>query len=212
MHVHANVAASSDLRVAGPGGLPVRFSGPDDMDRVHRIRADVDAVLVGVGTVLRDDPKLTARHVTARAVQPLRVVLDSTLRTPRTADVCTDRAPTLICTARGSAPATHGAADVQVVPAAPGGGLDVAAVLDVLADRGVGRVLIEGGPQVHRSFLERGLVDVFTLFIAPRRQVDGPVLFPTPVPPDPLRGMAFEAATRLDDGVLYAWRRGGAPA
>lgn len=170
MHVVLNMAASLDGRVAGAGGEPVQLSCPADQRRVHALRADSDAVLVGVGTVLADDPRLTARTDPLPERQPLRVVLDHDGRTPSDATVVDDAAPSLVLTAGVDEPI--GQADVQPV----GDPIEPPAVLETLAERGVEQLMIEGGPTVACSFLEAGAVDRAHLYLAPRILGEGPSL------------------------------------
>ena len=137
------------------------------------MRADSDAILVGVGTVLADDPALTVRHV--EGADPLRVVLDSNLRTPAHAKVLggeDTEAGTLVFHAedadlsRADAIRRPGV-ELVAIPRA-GSGLDLDAALRVLGKRGVLRLLVEGGGRVHGALLDMGLADHAALFIAPR--------------------------------------------
>ena len=148
-------AASLDGRVAAPDGSSRWVSGPESRADAHRLRAECDAVAVGIGTVLADDPRLTARDAAgnARARQPLRVVLDTSGRTPHDAAVLDEAAPTLVLSG----------ADLPVV----NGRLDPHAVLGVLHDRGIVHVLLEGGPTVAMSFVHEDLVDRVVAYLAP---------------------------------------------
>ena len=123
---------------------------------VHRLRAGVDTMMVGVGTVLADDPQLTVRDAGGRPVrrQPLRVVLDSRSRTPGTARVLDDAAETWVATA-------------AEVGARGDGRVDPAAVLERLYRRGQRHVLLEGGPTLAASLFDAGLVDEAVVYIAP---------------------------------------------
>lgn len=154
-------ALSLDGRAAAEGGRSKWITGDAARRRARALRASCDAVLVGVGTVLADDPALTARGA---GRDPLRVVLDTRLRTPRRAKVLDGSAPALVFTARtGRLPG----AEVVRVPRR-GRGLDLRAVLRELSRRGVGRVLVEGGPTVHAAFLAEGLVDEAAVFLSPK--------------------------------------------
>ncbi len=164
VQVTVNMATSLDGRVAGPGGEPLELSCPEDWDRVHRLRADHDAILVGIGTVLTDDPRLTARTDPPPDTPRLRVVLDSTGRTPERASVASGSAPTLILTASEDV-GPIGQAEVQQVGH---GRVDLHEAVEALAQRGVASVLVEGGPTVVRAFLREGLVDRLHLYVAPR--------------------------------------------
>ncbi|HTA20622.1 MAG TPA: bifunctional diaminohydroxyphosphoribosylaminopyrimidine deaminase/5-amino-6-(5-phosphoribosylamino)uracil reductase RibD, partial [Polyangia bacterium] len=150
---------------------PVWITGPEARRVAHELRAAHDAVLVGSGTVLADDPRLTVRLPEA-ACAPTRVVLDGRLRTPAKAHVLAPGAPTIIFTRRGAPPArvrALRAAGAEVVElAAARGRLPIAAVLRALAARDIQSVLVEGGAAVHGAFIEAGLVDDVALFVAPR--------------------------------------------
>ena len=160
--VTLKLATSLDGRIATASGESRWITGEEARLQGHRLRASHDAILVGVETVLADDPELTARLPGRTVDQPLRVVLDSRLRTP--ADSKVAGANTLILTA--AEPVAVGAAEVHRV-GAEGGRPTVAAVLDVLTGCGVQSLLIEGGGQVAASFLRAGAVDRIEWFRAP---------------------------------------------
>jgi diaminohydroxyphosphoribosylaminopyrimidine deaminase/5-amino-6-(5-phosphoribosylamino)uracil reductase len=160
--VTLKLAASLDGKIAAPDGTSRWISGEESRREVHELRRRVDAVMVGSGTVLADDPSLTFRLEGAEGEQPLRVVLDSSGRTPTDAKVRNDAAPTLFFSA-GSMDGT----DVCIVDPADGG-VDLGAVLDELGRRDVCHVLVEGGPTLAGSLLAQGLVDRFRLYLAPK--------------------------------------------
>lgn len=160
--VTLKLATSLDGRIATATGESKWITGEAARMEGHRLRAAHDAVLVGVETVLADDPELTARLPGRPVDQPLRVVLDSRLRTPPTAKVV--RGDSLILTA--AEPAPVGAARVQRIEA-PDGRPSPAAALRAIQQAGAGSVLIEGGGQVAASFLRAGLVDRLEWFRAP---------------------------------------------
>ncbi|MEI4277828.1 bifunctional diaminohydroxyphosphoribosylaminopyrimidine deaminase/5-amino-6-(5-phosphoribosylamino)uracil reductase RibD [Klenkia terrae] len=147
------VAATLDGRVAAADGTSRWVTGPDARAAVHRLRATCDAVLVGSGTALADDPQLTVRDVPGADHQPLRVVLDRRGRVPATARVHDDAAPTLVSRAAGPAE-----------------------LLAELWDRDARRVLLEGGPTLAAAFLRAGLVDELVLHLAPQLLGAGPAL------------------------------------
>jgi diaminohydroxyphosphoribosylaminopyrimidine deaminase/5-amino-6-(5-phosphoribosylamino)uracil reductase len=140
-------AATLDGRAAAADGSSRWITGEEARADVHRLRAEVDAVVVGIGTVLADDPELTVRPDPGH--QPLRVVVDSDGRTPASARLRDDSAPTLILTERDT------------------GRHDPAGVLTVLHDRGVVSVLLEGGPTLAAAFMTAGLVDRVVGYVAP---------------------------------------------
>lgn len=164
-----NCACSLDGKLAAPDGHPMPLSDDVDLRRVHLLRASSDAILVGVGTVLRDDPNLKVKEDYA-PIPPnrelLRVVLDPKGRTPRGAKVADGSAPTLLLTGAG-VPRQWPRAEQGEVPLDASGRIDLAAALDFLGARGVESLLVEGGAQVLRSFLNSGLVDQWTLYQAP---------------------------------------------
>lgn len=154
--VTAKAGVTVDGRVAAPDGSSRWITSPESRRDVHELRAQVDTMMVGVGTVLADDSWLTVRQPAGLPAerQPLRVILDTDSRTPGTARVLDEVAPTLLATAtefgRNSA-----------------GHVDAAAVLAELYRRGRRHVLLEGGPRVTTSLLDAGLVDEIILYIAP---------------------------------------------
>ena len=160
--VTLKLATSLDGRIATASGESRWITGEEARLQGHRLRAAHDAILVGVETVLADDPELTARLPGRTVDQPLRVVLDSRLRTP--ADSKVAGANTLILTA--AEPVAVGAAEVRRVEAEDGRPT-ITAVLDVLTGCGVQSLLIEGGGQVAASFLRAGAVDRIEWFRAP---------------------------------------------
>ncbi|MNT22926.1 Riboflavin biosynthesis protein RibD [compost metagenome] len=160
--VTLKLATSLDGRIATASGESQWITGPDARQQGHRLRATHDAILVGVETVLADDPELTVRLPDYAGSHPLRVVLDSRLRTPVTAKVASGN--TLILTT--AAPHVIGQAEVVAV-AADDGRPAVAAVLEALTARGVTSLLIEGGGRVAASFLQAGVVDAIEWFRAP---------------------------------------------
>ena len=170
--VTLKVAASLDGKVAAADGTSRWITGELARAQVHEMRRRADAVLIGSGTAIADDPALTFRTPGLEGDQPLRVVLDASGRTPPTAQLFDDAAPTLIITTDDVDDAivttwlTAGA-DVSRV-AASDGGVDIASALDVLGERGICHVLVEPGPRLAASFVERGLADRVVLYLAPK--------------------------------------------
>ncbi|TAJ64961.1 RibD family protein [Brevundimonas sp.] len=161
--VTLKLATSLDGRIATASGESRWITGEAARLEGHRQRAAHDAIMVGVETVLTDDPELTARLPGRPVDQPLRVVLDSRLRTPPTARIASG-GDSLILTV--SEPRPVGAAVIERVEAEDGRP-GVAACLAALRRRGVSSLLIEGGGQVAASFLRAGLVDRLEWFRAP---------------------------------------------
>jgi diaminohydroxyphosphoribosylaminopyrimidine deaminase/5-amino-6-(5-phosphoribosylamino)uracil reductase len=166
-HVILKLAVSSDDKIGAAGHKPVAISGEAAKARVHLLRAQCDAILVGIGTVLADDPLLTCRLPGMEARSPVRVVLDRALRIPGTSTLVHSarETPLWVMTSNLSeAPAAMklGAAGAQVIRVATTStppGLDLAAVLHALSGKGITRLLVEGGARVASSFVAADLVD-----------------------------------------------------
>lgn len=165
------MAMSLDGRVATNTGISRWISGEESRAEVHRMRAQSDAVMVGIGTVLRDDPELRARTGHEVDRQPLRVVVDWEARTPlssKLADVSV--APTLIAIsdrAPEKAVAALRSRGVEVLRAGEGGRVDLRGLLKELSDREVTTVQCEGGPGLAAMLMQAGLVDKLAIFVAP---------------------------------------------
>ncbi|MBW8903116.1 MAG: bifunctional diaminohydroxyphosphoribosylaminopyrimidine deaminase/5-amino-6-(5-phosphoribosylamino)uracil reductase RibD [Bradyrhizobium sp.] len=169
-HVTLKLAVSADDKIAGPGHKRLAISGETAKARVHLLRAQSDAILVGIGTVQADDPLLTCRLPGMEARSPIRVVLDRSLRISGTSRLVQSARETplwVVTSDLAEAPAAMklGAAGAQVIRIARSApaGLEVLAVLRALAERGITRLLVEGGARVASSFVAAGLVDEFWL-------------------------------------------------
>ena len=171
--VTVSYAQTLDGRLATASGSSRWISAPESLRFAHRLRAEHDAVAVGAGTACKDDPRLTVRLVSGE--DPLRVVVDSTLRTPLTAAVLangaaagtvlavTERAPENRCEEAMSLGAT-----VLRLPAGAGGRVDLRALLSELHSLGVRSVMVEGGAALITSFLGERLADRLAVCIAPK--------------------------------------------
>ena len=175
-HVILKLAVSPDGKIGAAGHKPVAITGDAVRSRVHLLRAQCDAVLVGISTVLSDDPDLTCRLPGMANQSPVRVVLDRALRLPGTMKLVHSarETPLWVMTSNVSdAPAAMklGAAGAQImrvpVTTAPPTGLDLAAALKALAGKGITRLMVEGGARVASSFVAADLVDEVWLFRGP---------------------------------------------
>ena len=173
------LAASSDGKAGLPGRKPVGITGEAARGRVHQMRAESDAILVGIGTVLSDDPHLTCRLPGMIEWSPVRVILDARLRMPlATSLVGTARdTPTWVFTASASSAMAEDilkAKGVEVFRVdAKDGRLDLNTVLKMLAGRGITRLMVEGGPTVAAAFVRADLVDEAALFRSPNPLGEG---------------------------------------
>ena len=171
--VTLSYAQTLDGRLATSTGSSQWISAPESLRLSHELRAEHGAIMVGVGTVCVDDPRLTVRLAAGR--DPLRVVVDSTLRTPLTAAVLTEEAaPGTVLAVTDSAPAARRdkvralGATVLRLPTDAGGGVDLVALLTALRQLGVGSVLVEGGAQMITALLQARLIDRLVVCVAPK--------------------------------------------
>jgi diaminohydroxyphosphoribosylaminopyrimidine deaminase/5-amino-6-(5-phosphoribosylamino)uracil reductase len=167
------MAATLDGKVAARDGSSRWITGEEARAEVHRMRAAADAILVGAGTILADDPSLTVRDPDYRGHPVLRVLVDARGRVPATAKLFSDQAPTLVVTTEASPEERRGewaqaGADVVVFDYATKGGVSLDALFAHLGKRDVQLVLVEGGPTLAWSAVRDGLVDKLVLFLAPK--------------------------------------------
>lgn len=192
-HVTLKLAVSADGKAGLAGRKPVAITGEAANARVHLMRAQHDAILIGIGTALADDPMLTCRLPGMAALSPVRVVLDRALRLPPASRlVRSARATPLLILAGPDAPLAAETAlradGAEVLRTdARNSRLDLAAVLTHLNARGISRLLVEGGPTVAAAFLNTGLVDEAVLLRAPN------AIGPDGI--DALEGLRLEALT-----------------
>ncbi|MFB6171799.1 MAG: 2,5-diamino-6-(ribosylamino)-4(3H)-pyrimidinone 5'-phosphate reductase [Haloarculaceae archaeon] len=217
MHVHVNAAVSVDGKLSSRRREQVRISGPDDFARVDRLRADSDAVVVGVGTVLADDPHLTLDdpdHVAAREARgasshPARVVVDTRARTPPDARVLDDAATTYLLVG-AVAPADRVAELTERGATVVHAGDDRVALPEAfaaLADRGVDDLFVEGGGELIYSLFADGLVDDLTVYVGSLvvGGRDAPTLADGEGFVESFPALSLVGVERIDDGVLLRY-------
>ena len=159
------IGQSLDGRIATLTGDSCSINGPEGIAHLHRLRAVVDAVVVGAGTVRADDPQLTVRHVTGP--NPVRVVIDPRGTLPaRSRAFLRDGVHRIVITHQQAHPNVSGDVETVTLPDTAGR-IAPAAILDALFDRGLCRVLIEGGAQTVSSFLSAGCLDRLHVVVAP---------------------------------------------
>jgi diaminohydroxyphosphoribosylaminopyrimidine deaminase/5-amino-6-(5-phosphoribosylamino)uracil reductase len=171
-HVSLKLALSLDGRIATRTGASKWVTGPEARAKVHELRSRMDAVAVGIGTVVADDPRLTVREI--QAPSPVRVVFDTKLRIPSGARLVTTarEVPTWIVTSLEASPAvaqTLSDQGVEILRAPPSaeGRIDVTAALRALAQRGVVSLMVEGGAELAGSVLAARLADELHVFVSP---------------------------------------------
>jgi diaminohydroxyphosphoribosylaminopyrimidine deaminase/5-amino-6-(5-phosphoribosylamino)uracil reductase len=170
--VTLKAAASLDGKVAAPDGTSQWITGPDARADGHRLRAEADAVLVGAGTALADDPRLTVRLPGHGGRQPLRVVADAAGRVGPAGHLFDGEAPTLVATTPAAPAAAVDAwkaagAEVLMCEATVGQAVDLEDLVRALGERGVLELLVEGGPRLQASLWAAGLADRLVWYLAP---------------------------------------------
>jgi len=164
-------AQSLDGSIAGEGNRPLRLSSPSSLQLTHELRASHDAILVGIGTVIADNPRLNVRL--AAGEDPRPIVVDSRLRIPRDAHLLENGRAVWLATTEAAAASTQEelqsrGALVLRLRALENGWVDLEALLAHLEKRGVRRLLVEGGARILTSFLESKLVDYLVVTVSPR--------------------------------------------
>lgn len=166
-----NAAASLDGKIAGGGGGRLDISTEEDFKRVHRLRNEVDGILVGINTIINDDPRLLVKekYLRAPARQPVRIVLDSRGRTPKHSRVFSGESKVMIATIVDNEESLewvereHGGEAVGVKEDVEGR-VDTDELFGLLRSRNIRSVLVEGGSTVISHFLRRDQYDVFSIF------------------------------------------------
>ena len=217
--VFGNIAMSADGKISTRERRQVRISGNEDYLRVDRIKAESDAIMVGIGTVLADDPSLTVkspelrerRKAAGKDENPIRIVVDGRGRTPLDADILHKGSGKRIVAVSKKAPTNAVAALRQHAAVVVGGEetVDLRGLLEELHRQGVQRLMVEGGGTLIWTLFEQGLVDEFQTFV-------GNVVIGGKDAPTPADGAGFLheedfprlqiiEAVRLDDGLLIRW-------
>ncbi|WP_332651829.1 bifunctional diaminohydroxyphosphoribosylaminopyrimidine deaminase/5-amino-6-(5-phosphoribosylamino)uracil reductase RibD [Lysinibacillus sp. 54212] len=168
--VISKFAMTLDGKIAAYNGHSQWITSEAAREDVHELRDEVDAILVGVGTVLKDNPSLTTRLPDRTGKNPIRIILDRQLRTPLQATICqTDVARTIIVTSEvhDTTPFEAKGVEFVIVPTKEGK-LDLNTTLEKLYTLGITDILVEGGGEVNASFLRTGLLQKFLVYVAPK--------------------------------------------
>jgi 2,5-diamino-6-(ribosylamino)-4(3H)-pyrimidinone 5'-phosphate reductase len=218
--VHVNVAMSADGKLSTRERRQVRISGPADFARVDRIKAESDAVMVGIGTVLADNPSLTVKSADLRAMRvarglpghPVRIVVDSGARTPPDASILHkgEGERIIACSERADQEKKALLGRSATVLIAGRDRVDLPLLLTLLHERGIRRLMVEGGGTLIAGLFSGGLVDELTCFVGNMiiGGRDAPTLADGPgfIDEDTFVRLSLSGMERMDEGVLLTWR------
>lgn len=158
-----NCAASADGKIALSNRQRLKLSNNEDFERVHLLRNKYDAILIGIGTVIEDDPTLTINPKFKTAKNPVRIVLDTTCRIPKTAKILDGESRTIV--AIGEKTRTEPLQNAEIIKCGIKE-INIQELLKKLWNKEIKSLLVEGGETVMWSFLNSGLFDEFNIFIS----------------------------------------------
>lgn len=214
-NVIINSAMSVDGKISSIERRQVRISGQKDMDRVKLLRAESDAVMVGVGTVLADDPGLRVKSRDLRRMRrdrglpedPLRVVVDSRGRTPPDAEVLGDGCIIAVSRAASEERLASLRKKCEIIVSGEDR-VDLEELLSILKKKGVERLMVEGGATLNWSLIEAGLVDEISVYVGPMiiGGAGAPTLVDGPGFSSDFPRLELISADLIDGGVLLRWR------
>ena len=167
-HVIINCAMSADGKIALPTRKQLRLSCDEDIERMYNLRNQSDAVLVGIGTILSDDPKLTVKEKYVKnPKQPIRIILDANCNTPIDSLAVNNQAKTFIITSVKCSKKFNDNVEIINCRTDEKDFIDLKSLLDLLYKRGIKTLMVEGGGTVIWNFLNKRFVDDFYVYIAP---------------------------------------------
>jgi len=216
MHVSVNAAMSVDGKLSSRRREQIEISGDEDFARVDRLRAEADAIVVGVGTVLADDPSLVRHDETHRkttrgpdAAPPVRVVVDSNCRTPIDADILTGTPKAYVLTSEAASEDRKQklrAAGAELLVAGESR-VDLPAAFSALERHGISRILVEGGGELIFSLFESGLIDELSVYVGNLviGGRDAPTLADGEGFLEEFPELELDSVERIDSGVVLSW-------
>ena len=162
-NIIVNCAMSADGKIALPDRRQIKLSNNEDMKRVNELRKNSDAILVGIGTVIEDNPRLTIKNNTNLSANPVRVVLDTNGRTPLNSNVLDNQSKTIIAVGNHFTGSSVGNSEIIKCGDKQ---IDIEMLVEKLYKRGIKKILVEGGENVLWSFLNKELFDEINIFVA----------------------------------------------
>ncbi|WNY28220.1 2,5-diamino-6-ribosylamino-4(3H)-pyrimidinone 5'-phosphate reductase [Methanimicrococcus stummii] len=220
-YIFINSAVSADGKLSTFERKQVKISGKADFDRVDELRAETDAIMVGIGTVLADDPSLTvkseerrqARAAAGRDENPIRIIVDSKARTPTDADIFKKGKGRKIIVVSESAPkdkidALSKMPETKVIVAGSDR-VNLEEMAAQLKNEGINRLMVEGGATLNYGLISAGLVDELKIFVG--NLIIGGKTAPTfadgeGFSEDLIKKLVLEDVERIEDGVLLTWK------
>lgn len=210
-HVIINCAVSADGKIALPTRKQLRISCDEDIERMYKLRNKYDAVLVGIGTILSDNPRLTVKEKYVKKLnQPIRIILDTYCKTPVDSIAVNNQAKTFIITSKESNKKFNDNVEIIQCKTDSSGLIDLKSLLRLLNNRQIKTLMVEGGGTVIWNFLNQRLVDDLFVYMAP--VIIGGIKTPTMADGigirslDELIYLEVVNISRLGPGVLFHYK------
>ena len=210
-HVIINCAISADGKIALPTRKQLRISCDEDIERMYKLRNESDAVLVGIGTILSDDPRLTVKEkYVNKTNQPIRIILDTNCETPVDALAVNDQSKTFIITSKECSKKFNDNVEIIQCKTNSSGHIDLKSLLKLLYNREIKTLMVEGGGTVIWNFLNQRLVEDIYVYMAP--MIIGGIKTPTMAEGegikslDELISLEIVNISRLGPGVLFHYK------
>jgi len=211
-YVIINCAMSADGKISLPNRNPLKISNNEDIKRMYKLRSEVDAVLIGVETVLTDDPKLTVKKKYFKTPKnPIRIILDSKCRTPLNSLVVNSDAKTFIITSKKCNKKFEENVKIINCQTDNEGYIDLAILMDILFNLGIKKLMVEGGGTTIWNFLKSDLIDDLYSYVAPI--IIGGKLTPTIADGAGIKNkneiiyLKIVSIKKLGDGILIHYKK-----